>query len=51
MCLALSDDIAKHCYLTVGHTELHLGDELPERGECFSAGEAILCKFYTCLYM
>ena len=28
-CLALSDDIAKHCYLTTGHTELHLGDESP----------------------
>ena len=25
-CLALSDDIAKHCYLTAGHIELHLGD-------------------------
>ena len=27
-CLALSDDIAKHCSLTTGHTVLHL------RGEC-----------------
>ena len=27
MCLALSDDIVKHCCLTAGHTELHFGDE------------------------
>ena len=28
-CLTLSDDIVKHCCLTAGHTELHLGDERP----------------------
>ena len=28
-CLALSDNIVKHCCLTAGHTELHLGDEHP----------------------
>ena len=28
-CLALSDDIVKHCCLTAGHTELHLRDERP----------------------
>ena len=28
-CLALSDDVSKHCCLTAGHTELHLGDERP----------------------
>ena len=26
-CLALSDNIAKRCCLSAGHTELHLGDE------------------------
>ena len=28
-CLTLSDNIAKHCYLTAGHTELHLRDGAP----------------------
>ena len=30
-CLTLSEDVAKHCYLTAGHTELHLGDDIPLR--------------------
>ena len=29
VCLILGDDSAKHCYLTAGHTELHLVDERP----------------------
>ena len=35
-CLALSNDIAKHCYLTAAHTELHLGDECPPLGYLLS---------------
>ena len=31
-CLTLSDDIGKHCYLTAGHTELHLGEHPPSLG-------------------
>ena len=54
-CLALSDDFAKHCYLTAGHTELHLGDGRPPlgylRGEggVFSrrVGRAVSCRYVT----
>ena len=36
ICVSLSDDIVKHCYLTAGHTELHLGDEHPTLGYLLS---------------
>ena len=36
-CLALGNDIAKHCYFTAGHTELHFGDEHPPLGYLLSS--------------
>ena len=37
VCLALSNDIAKHCYLTAGHIELHLREEHPPLGYFLSS--------------
>ena len=46
-CLALSDNIAKHCYLTAGHTKLYLWDERSLLGYLLShhAEEASLWKW------
>ena len=49
-CLTLSENIAKHCYLTAGHTELHLGDGRPHLRYLLSrAEEACLCKWLLSL--
>ena len=39
-CLAPSDSIVKHCYLTAEHTQLHLGDECPPLGYLLSSRRA-----------
>ena len=43
-CLALSDDFAKHCYLTAGHTELHLGDGRPPLGYLRGEGGSVFTQ-------